>query len=326
MDKCMACGKTALLGKSFGNTILCRNCASILDLSNWIKRDFASINELKTAKLDIIQKATSNNMPEYIVQSVSNYFDEYIDAGYVTTIDGRAGQILKVFSEFCVISTANESVCDELVNNFDEFDGYERENDDSLFSSNDKMNIVSGLMSGRLVRTGIGVAVSASLNKQRKEKEAERLAKEHQEKVEVLFNAGDRRIILYNISSVELYSRSNITNGYLQFIPRNITSPGIYDCEYFVYNNSLVFHAKKMRENINSIRSFLNDRIAYLHNQKQENEKSLEEENIRKIVEQTVQQSKTDSFEEIRKYKALLDEGIITEEDFISKKKELLGL
>lgn len=32
------------------------------------------------------------------------------------------------------------------------------------------------------------------------------------------------------------------------------------------------------------------------------------------------------SADEIRKYKVLLDEGIITEEEFISKKKQLLGL
>ena len=33
-----------------------------------------------------------------------------------------------------------------------------------------------------------------------------------------------------------------------------------------------------------------------------------------------------DKYDEIREYKKLLDEGIITEEEFISKKKELLGL
>ena len=36
--------------------------------------------------------------------------------------------------------------------------------------------------------------------------------------------------------------------------------------------------------------------------------------------------TKDEAFEEIRKYKALLDEGIITEEEFAAKKKELLGL
>ena len=33
-----------------------------------------------------------------------------------------------------------------------------------------------------------------------------------------------------------------------------------------------------------------------------------------------------DKYDEIREYKKLLDEGIITEEEFVRKKKELLGL
>ena len=38
------------------------------------------------------------------------------------------------------------------------------------------------------------------------------------------------------------------------------------------------------------------------------------------------QQNKVDAFEEIRKFKQLLDEGIISEAEFNMKKKELLGL
>jgi predicted Zn-dependent peptidase len=33
-----------------------------------------------------------------------------------------------------------------------------------------------------------------------------------------------------------------------------------------------------------------------------------------------------DSIEEIKRYKALLEEGIITEEEFTAKKKQLLGI
>ena len=44
--------------------------------------------------------------------------------------------------------------------------------------------------------------------------------------------------------------------------------------------------------------------------------------------EQPQQQPKpeVDPYEEIKKYKQLLDDGIITEEEFDKKKKELLGL
>ena len=45
------------------------------------------------------------------------------------------------------------------------------------------------------------------------------------------------------------------------------------------------------------------------------------------IIEANVSQETTvDPYEEIRKFKALLDDGIISQEDFDKKKKELLGL
>ena len=40
----------------------------------------------------------------------------------------------------------------------------------------------------------------------------------------------------------------------------------------------------------------------------------------------SVNMNKVDPYEEIKKLKTLLDEGIITEEEFNKKKKELLGL
>ena len=43
-----------------------------------------------------------------------------------------------------------------------------------------------------------------------------------------------------------------------------------------------------------------------------------------KVVEDT--QDSTDALAEIRKYKQLLDDDIITQEEFDAKKKQLLGL
>jgi len=40
----------------------------------------------------------------------------------------------------------------------------------------------------------------------------------------------------------------------------------------------------------------------------------------------TIVSEKSDSVDEIKKYKELLDSGIITQEEFDAKKKELLGL
>ena len=48
--------------------------------------------------------------------------------------------------------------------------------------------------------------------------------------------------------------------------------------------------------------------------------------NIMNPNQTSVNTNKVDPYEEIKKLKILLDEGIITEEEFNKKKKELLGL
>ncbi|MCQ4637144.1 SHOCT domain-containing protein [Anaerovorax odorimutans] len=47
--------------------------------------------------------------------------------------------------------------------------------------------------------------------------------------------------------------------------------------------------------------------------------RSIEETNTVKVIQ-------TSSADEIRKYKELMDDGIISQEEFEAKKKELLGL
>lgn len=48
--------------------------------------------------------------------------------------------------------------------------------------------------------------------------------------------------------------------------------------------------------------------------------------NIMNPNQTSVNTNKVDPYEEVKKLKTLLDEGIITEEEFNKKKKELLGL
>ena len=237
MAKCMACGKTALLTTTFGNVVLCKNCGSLANVPAWNSRNFASMDELLNQKSEAIQKATSNNVPQGIIEEIASFFDEYISAGFITTINGKAGQTLKVFSDYCIITTKSEGKKTELENMFYQFDDQDDAEDDSLISSADKKNLVKGLMSGKLVQTGIGVALSATLNQQEKEKEAERKSRERQKNVQRLITVGEKRVDVRNMSSVETFSRMNTANGYLKFVPKGVSSNNLYSCEYFFLND-----------------------------------------------------------------------------------------
>lgn len=337
MAKCMSCGKTALLTTTFGNVVLCKNCGSLANVSMWNNREFLSMDELINQKNDALQKATANNMPQEIIAEITRFFDEYINAGFITAIKGKAGQSLKVFSTYCIITTKNESKKAELENMFSDFEDDDDDDDDTLISSDDKRNLVKGLMSGKLVQTGIGVAISATLNQQEKEKNSEKKSRERHKNVGQLISVGERRIDLRNMAGVEIYSSSNTLNGYLKFIPKGVSSKQSYSCEYFFFNNSIPFESKKIRQQVEAIKNTINELIANADRETQmamaqaeqkklEMQKIQQEEQVRKMVEQVTQQSKPDAFEEVRKFKQLLDEGIISEDEFNTKKKELLGL
>ena len=201
-------------------------------------------------------------------------------------------------------------------------------------------------MSGRIVQTGIGVAVSAALNQQEKEKASERKARikkresrERHKRVDKLISVGDKYIDLKNIANIETYNHSGVSNGYLRFVPKNISvydKP--YESEYFIYNCSIPFESKKIKARVEAAKNSMLKTIANAENiakikaeqaqreleasQKAE-QVALQAEQVRKVAEEI---NKVDVFEEIRKYKKLLDEDIITAEEFSAKKKELLGL
>ena len=330
MAKCKSCGKNSLFTTKFHNFVLCKNCGSLVNVSSWKNRDFETIDELLQKKEEIIQKATTNNMSAEFIADISNYFDEYINDGFVLSINGKAGQLLKIFKNYCVVFTKNETKKTELTNSFYHFDdNYNEEEDDiddeSLLTPNDKKNLVKGLISGKIVQTGINVALSAAVNKNekertRKEKEkiAERKEEERERKAERLVSVGEKRIEFKNIKDIEVFSKPNIANGYLKFVPINVSSTNLYKCHYFFFNNSIPFGSRKIKKKIEYANNIIYKLI-------EENKTAQKQEKAKKEKTEA-RKNNGAAFDEIREFKKLLDEGIISEEEFNNKKKELLNL
>ena len=340
MKKCMSCGKSMLLTTAFGSVELCRSCGSVIGVSEWKNRDFSSMDELSNKKTEVLQKAIAANISQSVVSEITKYFDEYINAGFVTTIEGKVGQSLKVFSEFCIITTKNEGKKEELVDAFlnfvddDDDDDSDEPYDDKLFSTQDKLNIAKGLLSGRFVQTGVGAAVTAAAKKEQNEKIAETKAHRAERKkqnlrknISRLITIGERKVYYKNIDFVETFTKSGIENGYLKFVKTNANPNALFDCEYFFFKYSVPFKSKKIRQNMESIKNVLTERIEVVkQTQKQKIEQTAELPKCRNSESSKMSRSNIDAFEEVRKYKQLLDEGIITEKEFDTKKKELLKL
>ena len=102
-----------------------------------------------------------------------------------------------------------------------------------------------------------------------------------------------------------------MTTGFLQF-----EYAGSHSVNNFVNENSFTFSAtigtakyKRLKEEMPPVYEYVQKRIREVK----------EEKNKQATIE-------ISSVDEIRKYKELLDDGIISNEEFEAKKKQLLGL
>ena len=119
------------------------------------------------------------------------------------------------------------------------------------------------------------------------------------------FFAGDKKFYYSDLTSVQFRDPGLITDGYMEFEypgSRSGNSSGAYTSE-----NAIAF-TKKDLEKMKEIYNYVDGKIREYKNKGNE----------------TVQQ--LSPADELKKFKELLDAGIITQDEFDAKKKELLGL
>lgn len=120
------------------------------------------------------------------------------------------------------------------------------------------------------------------------------------------FNRGDKEYYYADVTSVQFKRANAFLNGYLQ-----IEYPGSHSgANNYASENSFVFMTKTNDE----------AEAAYTYIQK-----AIREAKVARDAPQTVVNQLSPA-EEVLKYKQLLDSGIITQEEFNAKKKQLLGL
>ena len=118
--------------------------------------------------------------------------------------------------------------------------------------------------------------------------------------------AGNKTIPISSIQSVQFKEGTAFFNGFIQFgiLGGTEARGGISTA---VHDENTVFFKKHLNAEVKKIKEFIEDRIFNKVNSNQ----SIEGISVA---------------DEIIKYKQLLDNGIITQEEFDAKKKELLNL
>ena len=118
------------------------------------------------------------------------------------------------------------------------------------------------------------------------------------------FFKGDKSLYLTQISGIQIKAGTSITNGYIQFTLSggNENTRGAMSA---THDENTVMYTKKNNELVKKIK--------------------LKIEELKKPIQGTITQQSSGA-DEILKYKNLLDSGVITQEDFDIKKKQLLNI
>ncbi|MEH6941542.1 DUF4429 domain-containing protein [Bacillus sp. JJ722] len=116
---------------------------------------------------------------------------------------------------------------------------------------------------------------------------------------------GEKTIDINNISGVQLKKAGTITSGYIQFliIGSQENKKGLFSA---TQDENTIMFIKKEQEMAEEIKSYI--------------ENILATKNTQPVLQGV------NAADEIRKFKELADEGIISEEEFRQKKMQLLGI
>jgi len=114
---------------------------------------------------------------------------------------------------------------------------------------------------------------------------------------------GDKEILISQLSAIQFKKAGMLTNGYIQFsfLGGHETKGGLLDATRD--ENTVMFNTKQQKEFIE-----LKERIDQM------------------IASSRAGTKAPSNLDELEKLAALKDKGIITEEEFAQKKKQLLGL
>ena len=121
---------------------------------------------------------------------------------------------------------------------------------------------------------------------------------------------GTKKLYYSDLTSVQFKMPGAFFAGYIQFeYPgSDSTNKSPYESE-----NAVVFNKKDNIKLMEDIYNYIENRI-------------VEEKKAKRAPASTIVQQATSPAEELKKMKELLDMGIITQEEFDAKKKQLLGL
>lgn len=309
MVKCTCCKQLVNKLIDIENTSICEDCFSKINNSAWKEKEYLDNEQVETNRKQVLLIAQKNNFPMEIVNNINQYFDKKIQPGLICVVDGGVGQILKVYEDYCELITSNRFDLEEMSKRYGKALRHSKFSANS-FTKNAAKAMAFGVLipGGTIVQAGVRAAASAAVT----------IAAD-------MFLSGKSKLNIVKGNIVINYTRFEFAD----YLP---CGNGENDVGYIRFthgqenlNNDIVFLFARNEKKAERAYEYIYSAV----NSAQEAKMNNKEANV--INNQTLVQNAQivnnhSAADEIKKFKELLDMGIITQEEFNAKKKELLGL
>ncbi len=302
MIACDACGMPVQHRQLLGKASVCKDCYSKINISSWRETEYEDNEEVEKNREKVLKIAIKNGFTPIVIEDINKHFDSKIQKGLLFSINSEMGQKIKVFVDHCV-----------LITNEDEFDvdtvsveyakalksGQPKER---LISNSEAKSLARSVLSGGIVKTGIGLATSVAINAA-----ADKYAPE---KASFKVTMGNFKIDYKTYTYVERQKARDGGVGFIRFVNGKTGGRERDDIVFFFGEDT-----DKLDKAYKAICEGIEEASA-----------SAIYETPGSIQPSASQQASTTSVaDEILKFKQLLDMGAITQEEYNEKKEELLA-
>ena len=333
MIECEACGEKTLNTHNMGGANICKKCYSKIEIKEWKNSKYISKQKLEEDRNKILKIANDLKFPQLAINEINKHFDDKSEKNWIYTIDGKMGQTMKVYEDHFIIETNSNFNMETIAEEYAQI--YKKDNPAiNQFTKEDAKKITNGIMSNTggmikdLLITGVtkGKVTDKFLDKMANkfEKSIEStldnaidIAYDNQFTGKNLFKKlGRENYFSYNdFDTIMFRDIENDALGYIKFQNKKTINDTNNDVLFF-YGRDF---KSELKEIMPSVYSLLSKKI-------REAQELAQQPEVQKNIQNVSQSDDLQKLDDIVKFKELLDMGIITQEEYNTKKKELLGL
>ena len=344
MATCEACGKNSIFPETYGSLTLCKKCSMKILAPTWRGNVYSTNDELIEQRDSVLKMARRARFPQSAVNALAKYFNDQIIKGLVKIFAGGAGQNLVVFEDHLSIDTQEDFDYEEVREAYRALmtpsqrgrgtkEPEKKPEIDGEMLAGAARDVLSGLAFGgglgrSVVRAGAGIATGMMAKSQMSEKP------QAAANVELRVAQGMRSYKYSDFEDVQLrLPVGEEEYGFLEFQRGSEPDPAKDVFFFFVEGDSRKKGAKELH-------GYMQERVAKIAEERARREREAREEArakaraareakdalIAQALQSSQQPAQLSAPDELMKWKQLLDAGAISQQEYDTKKAQLLGI